>query len=620
MKKLFSSRVVFFLVCALFLLNRFWTAWGPVYDNSRMIAWDSYGYYLYLPATFIYDDPGLENHAWIDTLQQRYHPTETLYQIMPGQDNKWTIKYPCGMAVLWSPFFFVAHAIAEPLGYPADGLSPPYSWCILIGGIFYAFIGLWFLRKVLLHFFPDPIAAALLVLITLGTNYWQMSASETVMPHGTMFALNCVVLWLVIRWHQSPTMKTTVLLALLMGVGVLARPTQVFWLLVPLLWNVYSWRTLKEKNRFLGGHTGKLLAFIVVFTAVVSIQLAYWQYSTGKWVSYGYEERFSITLPFLYLACFSFKKGWFIYTPLMLFCFAGFYFVWKRRREIFWALAVFVFVHTWVIFSWECWWYASSFSQRGALDMYGAIVIPLGFLLVAMCDRKKWLRIPVFTLIGCCLVLCVFQTWQYNRGILHGERMTKAYYWKTFGAVTRDHGADALLEPDHWPEPETMANDSNLVKVDDFLLTFEPGATFTHDNIVADSNAYEGMYSFVVKPSFEFGPMYTRKFHGASDEYLWLSASVWVKMDTLLQPGQSLPLLVMGFNAHGRALKWKSVPMDTAGYRAGEWREMRCDMKTPISLYTDDEASCVFWHPGKTTIYLDNFHVVVMEPEGQSKK
>ena len=171
MKRVLTSKTAFFLLCMLFTVNRF-SSWGPMFDNGRMLQWDSYGYYLYLPAFFIYDDPGLENRTWIDSLNAKYQPTATLYQVAPGEGNKRTLKYPSGMAVLWSPFFFIAHGIAGPLGYPADGLSAPYSWCIVLGCMLYAFIGLWYLRKVLLHFFSDGIAAVLLILVTMGTNYW----------------------------------------------------------------------------------------------------------------------------------------------------------------------------------------------------------------------------------------------------------------------------------------------------------------------------------------------------------------------------------------------------------------------------------------------------------------
>src|SRR5687768_13678870 len=101
MKKFFTSRSVFFLLCALILLNRFWPAWGPNYDNGKMIMWDSYGYYLYLPAIFIYDDPGFENRAWTDALMEKYHPSETFYQVAAGEGTKFTIKYSSGTAILW---------------------------------------------------------------------------------------------------------------------------------------------------------------------------------------------------------------------------------------------------------------------------------------------------------------------------------------------------------------------------------------------------------------------------------------------------------------------------------------------------------------------------------------
>lgn len=619
MKKFLTSRSVFFLLCCLFVINRFWSGWGPGFNNSDMIKWDSYGYYLYLPSIFIYNDPGFKDLSWSDSLHKRYNPSTTLYQIRDGHDGMKSVKYPCGSAIIWSPFFFTAHWLAEPLGYPADGLSPPYNWALLIGGVMYAFIGLWFLRKVLKHFFEDHIAAILLVLITLGTNYWQMAASETIMPHGNSFALNCVLLWMIIKWHEQPTFLRSAGMGLLFGVGVLMRPTEVFWILVPLLWNVSSWKTFIEKFRFIKTHLPKILLFAVAFVAVLFIQLSYWKYTLGTWVAYGYEESFAVLSPFLYQCMFSFKKGWFLYTPLMLFCFAGFYFVWKKRREIFWALAVFVVIHTWVIFSWECWWYASSFSQRGAIDMYAAMTIPLGFLLVALGDAKKWIRVLTGALIAFCVVLNVFQVWQYNHQILHEERMSADYYWRIFGKTTCDPADRTLLEPDHWPVPQLMADDSNLVCIDNYFVDFETGSDFEHGEIT-DTVAYSGKRSIRVTPPNEFGPQYKRKFHGSSNEYLWIRLSAWMRMDSLLKPGEGPPILCVGFFAHGRSLKWDGTLLDTTGYVPGEWRLVTREFKTPISLYSDDEIVGGVWHPGKSTIYVDDFRVEVFEPAGQSQK
>jgi hypothetical protein len=615
-KRLITSKSVFFLLCALFLLNRFWPAWGPSYDNSGMIKWDVYGYYLYLPATFIYDDPGIRDLTWVDTLQRRYDPTATFYQVQDGVDGMKSIKYPCGSAVIWSPFFFAANFLAEPLGYPADGLSPPYSWALVIGGIIYAFIGLWFLRKVLLKFFTDTVASILLVLITLGTNYWSMAASETVMPHANSFALNCILLWLVVRWHEQPTYYRSIAMAATLGIGVLIRPTEIFWILVPILWNISSWKTFVDKIKFLWAHRMHIVIFSFVFVAVLSLQLFYWKYTMGTWVSYGYQEKFAILRPFLAKCFFSFKKGWFIYTPLMIFCFAGFYFVWKRKREIFWALALFVCVHTWVIFSWECWWYAACFSQRGAIDMYAIMTLPLGFLITAVSLKSTWIKLTLGVVIGFCLLLNLFQTWQYNHGIISLERMSAAYYWRIFGKTSIDPADQILLEVDHWPEPEVLPADANLERVQYYMYTFESDSSFTHENIV-DSISYRGARSIMVKPQFEYGPSHYVEFYGETNEYQWIRASVWMKMDSVLAPGKEPPMLCVTYSSDERPLKWKSRKLDTLGYECGTWRQVILEVMSPISLYPDDRWQIFVWHPGKTTIYLDDFQIEAFEPKGQ---
>lgn len=85
------------------------------------------------------------------------------------------------MAVIYAPFFFIAHALAGPLGYPSDGFSAPYQVSITIGCLAFALFGLFLFRRILLHYFPDRWTALLLVLIALGTNYFQLTAWDEVL-------------------------------------------------------------------------------------------------------------------------------------------------------------------------------------------------------------------------------------------------------------------------------------------------------------------------------------------------------------------------------------------------------------------------------------------------------
>lgn len=601
------------LLCGLILLNRFWPAWGPGFDNSRMIVWDSYGYYLYLPAFFVYHDPGMENRDWVAQINDKYKPSTTFYQVTDGHENRLTIKYSMGTAVLWSPFFFVAHALAEPLGYPADGMSPPYSWAILLGGLLYAFIGLWYLRKVLLKFFSDEVTAITLLIITLGTNYWAQTASDTVMPHSTLCALNAVILWCVIRWHETKSYRHAIALGALIGVGTLSRPTEIFWILVPLLWQVTSWRTFVDKLRMFLGEWKKVLALSLAAAVFVLMQMSYWKFTSGNWVFYTYRERFNWMSPFLVEGLFSYKKGWLLYTPIMVFGFWGFYFVRKYARSIFLALAVFVFVFTWMILSWECWWYAACFSIRGMVEMYPAMAIVFGFLVMHLMAEKKWYRVPASVMMGLLVLLNLFQHWQYNHGIIHQERMTGSYYWKVFGTTKYDPANDSLLEVERWPEVEVMPAISELHQVDSYKLDFEPQSAFKHDSIQSGI-AHSGSCSYAIGNGWEFGPAYEPRYEDLTQKgYLWIRSSVWICYDTTA-PSQQPPYLAINYLAKDRSLKYKAIPLDTAGLRPGEWRLIQTDFITPNQLYSSDHLTIVVWNPGKVLMHMDDFQVDVYEP------
>jgi hypothetical protein len=196
--------------------------------------------------------------------------------------------------------------------------------------------------------------------------------------------------------------------------------------------------------------------------------------------------------------------------------------------------------------------------------------------------------------------------------------MSKEYYWRVFGKTEHDSANDKFLEVDHWPVPSVMPS-SGLELVHEYLFTFEKDSSFTHKDIV-DSIAHSGDRSFKVVPPSEFSPKHEWTFHGETNEYQWVRASVWVRMDTTFQPGMIPPLLYTSFQAHGRALKWQATQFDTSGYVTGEWRKLVFEVISPISLYADDYWIVQIWNPSKTTIYVDDFHIEVFEPVGQSKQ
>ena len=117
---------------------------------NPLVHGDGVGYYAYLRAPLIQHNLRFEEdwrHANLGFVQPRVDARD---QLAPNQytstgyvNNLFTI----GPAMLWAPFFLLAHAtvvIADRFGanISADGFSLPYRVLVAFGSAFYGFCGL----------------------------------------------------------------------------------------------------------------------------------------------------------------------------------------------------------------------------------------------------------------------------------------------------------------------------------------------------------------------------------------------------------------------------------------------------------------------------------------------
>ena len=128
-----------------------------IFFPQNILSWDVFGYYLYLPMTFINDNLGLQDTNILRSILDQYHNSSTLYQAYQTETGSWVLRYPMGMAILYSPFFFMGHLLAGFTGFARDGFSQPYQTAILCAGIFYSITGYYFLevkeKFILIRFF-----------------------------------------------------------------------------------------------------------------------------------------------------------------------------------------------------------------------------------------------------------------------------------------------------------------------------------------------------------------------------------------------------------------------------------------------------------------------------------
>ena len=195
-----------FLIAVLFIsLTHF--LYYPKWDQSGSeltLSWDVSGYYMYLPAAFIYND--LRQCEFRDDIIRNYQPSSQFDQAYLHVSGNYVMKYSMGQAVLYAPFFFIAHGWATlSSAYSADGFSFPYQFMISIGSLLFAFLGLLYLRKILLHYFDEITTGMSILALVFGTNYLNYTAIDGAMTHNYLFTLNAILICTTIKFYQGAT-------------------------------------------------------------------------------------------------------------------------------------------------------------------------------------------------------------------------------------------------------------------------------------------------------------------------------------------------------------------------------------------------------------------------------
>jgi MFS family permease len=418
------SILIIFLVVSIYTIHiGYWKR------NDKIISKDVLHYYAYLPATFIYHDITLdfvfENP---DNYRDKFWPV-----ISPV--NKNVIMVTMGMSMLYAPSFLITRMIMLLHGDDSDGFSPPYRVGLIIGGIVYLILSLFFLKRILLRYFSSITTAISLIMIVLGTNLGHYVTQEVTMSHLYSFFLFTVFLYLTILWHENPKSKYAILLGLTIGLIVLVRPSNILAGLVFVFWNISDIQSFKDKWNLFRKQYFQLIA-ILLFAIIIWIpQLIYWKYLTGTFFFYGYgeESRFFFGNPQIFNNLFSYRKGWLIYTPIMILAFTGLFIMWKQKRGMLVPLVIFTILNIYVVSSWWSWWYGGGFGMRAYVETYAFYSLGFAAFVQWILNRRCWLtKIPLFLLIAVLISFNLFQTRQYYYGSIHYVGMTEKAYWHQF--------------------------------------------------------------------------------------------------------------------------------------------------------------------------------------------
>ncbi len=400
------------------------------WNKNKVIEWDIKSYYAYLPAVFIYNDIDL------DFRKENIEKFGDLVWPINTPTGKQAIITTMGMSVLYSPFFFMAHAYSLVSHYEADGYTAPYRFALVFSALFYILLGLIALKKILLRYFDKWVTAFTILMVVVGTNLFYYSSYEAAMSHSYNFALISWFLLLTIKWYENPgSIKKIMLLGFLAGFITLVRPTNIIILVVFFLWGVDSINAFKERFLYFLKKFHFVAIMALLFIVAWLPQFIYWKYISGMFFFFSYGElegSFFWHNPQIFNILLSYKKGWFVYTPLMLVAFLGIFALPWRFKGAFLPILVFKVLNIYILSCWWSWWFGGGFRLRAFIDSYALMAIPFAAVMSIVFEQRKLIKLPALLLLSVLIWFSYFQTKQYIMGAIHYWWMNKEAYWETF--------------------------------------------------------------------------------------------------------------------------------------------------------------------------------------------
>lgn len=391
MKRLWQEKAfVAFLLITVFLMlcGIIWVYHTKVLNAPKVYS-DGFGYYVYLPA-LLYGD---FSFGFVEGWE---HPLD-LIQIAGRLVN----KYPVGVAIMESPFFFAAHLLsllrdAVTGSMTATGYTNLYQYMVLFGGICYWVAGTIILYRLLIgHLgFSKKVSLLTCVVITYGTNLFHYASYDACFSHiYSYFLFNLFLYYLC--WYEERDaeggnrLRHTCIFGFLAGLIFMCRNTNILFVLTYVLYGVRNWDTLKER---MGTILKPVRAVPIVLTGFVTIfpQLLYWHTATGHWFAYSYGgEPFYWLDPQLSNFLFSVRKGLFFWSPILLLALVGMVAAYKLQEKLYTGLVVFFVLIVYVSSAWWSWYYGGSFGQRVAVDFLCLFAIFIGVVLQRLEDWRQ---------------------------------------------------------------------------------------------------------------------------------------------------------------------------------------------------------------------------------------
>lgn len=573
--------------------------------RSRPLYGDALGYYMYLPATFIYNNVDLMFDLPEDkTIDDEVRWYAEQMQKNKSETGKEVNQYTYGIAFMEMPFFFIAHITEKISGHEGTGFTDLYADLIKISSIFYALMGMIVLWRILRKYFTGTQSLAGIAILFTGTNLFWFTLHQAGMSHIPLFFLYAMLMLITIELHNNPRTVRFATLGLTIGLITIIRPTDILCALIPLLYNVYNRDTLRNKLLFIKEHRKKFLLLITSFLLPIIPQMLYWYATTGSFLFYSYQgQSFSHWKhPKIIEGLFYFSNGWLPYSPVMALSLVGLL-LYKSIQKWAWCICIIFPLYVYIIYSWYCYNYINGLGSRPMIHLYPLLAIPMVAFLQFL--SRKHLLIKVFSFLVVFVLVSVnigFSRLQ-SLGLIRSEESNMVYNFRMFFKSRISY--DDLFVKDL---AETQPYVPELTKVG--TLDCKNFDDSTSDHFIKDTVFHSRFYYRIQNEEYAPGISVTYKKRDFKDAK-WFRCSG--KFMYTRVPDYFSNLLVLDVTNK----LWKGCKIENKidkslesyrfdHYRQNKWNEIAYFVRIPENMKDGDPIGLFIWSPGKTELYMDD--------------
>lgn len=419
--------------------------------DGHLIGSDGIGYYVYLPSAWLDRDLDFADeyavffaYAGDATPETAFYLQRTPQGVPP---NQWAI----GPALLWSPFFLLAHLLALGLqagGRPVatDGYGFLYQATVLLGSIIFAGAGVWLTFRFAQHWVQAHVALAGALLVVLGGNLIYYMTAEPSMSHGVSAFASALFFLFWIKRRDRTDLLTPAMLGAAAGLMALIRPQDGLFLALPFLDRLPAVVRGVRAGDFALLHQWFWAALVAATVALIVFtpQLLSWQIIYGSVLRSGYVYAggaFNWLTPRLVEVMLAPERGLLVWHPIFLAALIGLGLLWRNDRRMSALGFLAVIIQWYVIASWTDWVQGDAFGARMFIVCTPIFVLGMGVLIEWVVMRWSWRVVAVGSVFLLVWNFLLFVEYRFD---LVAAQQPVTWYDLTIGRVTKP--IDLLLQ------------------------------------------------------------------------------------------------------------------------------------------------------------------------------